>query len=429
MEQINTYVLIIAASLIIILSYFFNVISRKTNVPSVIMLLTLGVILRYVLIATAGRVIDFKLLLELLGIVGLIMIVLEASLDLKLSKEKMPILLKAFGVSFISLFLTTFFISFIFMSIFDEVHLLNAMIYAIPLSIMSSAIVIPSVSNLQKEKKEFMIYESTFSDILGIMFFFFLIQSSDAESAGSVFTSISLNIILTIAISIVASYALIYVFHKLKSEIRLFLLIAVLILLYALGKMLHLSSLFIILAFGLILNNKSIFFKGNLKKHINNESLENVYKQLHLVTIESSFIVRTFFFVIFGLSISVASLLNIKIILISLIIVILIYAVRWVTLKIFVRKQFLLELFTAPRGLITILLFFNIPNEFIIPEFQSEILLVSIITSSIIMAVGMIKFGKEKEAVENTNEIDDNEISNDVSELLTKVKDIESDEI
>lgn len=419
MEQINTYILIIAASLIIILSYFFNVISKKTNIPSVIMLLALGVTLRYILISTIGEIIDFTLLLELLGIVGLIMIVLEASLDLKLNKKKLPLLLKALGVSLFSLILTAFLLSFVFVNLLHT-DLLNALIYAIPLSIMSSAIVIPSVVNLEKNKKEFMIYESTFSDILGIMFFFFIIQSSEYESIGGIFTSISLNLLLTLVISVLASYTLIYFFHKLQSEIRLFLLIAVLILLYAFGKMLHLSSLFIILAFGLILNNQNLFFKGKLKKYIHTESLENVYKQLHLVTIESSFVVRTFFFVIFGLSISLVSLLNVNVLLISLLVSLFIYLVRWLALKIFMRKNFLLELFTAPRGLITILLFFNIPTEFQIAEFQSEILLVTIIASSIIMAVGMIKFGKKTQTSRVIPSPETN-IANEVADLLSEI--------
>ena len=396
MEQINAYVLIIAASVIIILSYFFGEISRKTNIPSVLMLLTLGILLRQLLISTMGKVIDLLPLLELLGIVGLIMIVLEAALDLDLSREKLPLLLKALWVSIVSLFVSAFAVAGIFMGLLNT-DLINALIYAIPLSIMSSAIVIPSVANLNKDKKEFMIYESAFSDILGIMFFFMLIQSAEASSIGQVVGSISLNLILTLLLSIVASYGLIYVFHKLKSDIRLFLLIAVLILLYALGKMLHLSSLIIILAFGLILNNRWIFFKGKIKEYINDDSIQDVYQQLRLVTIESSFVVRTFFFVIFGLSISISSLLNFKVLLISLLIIIFIYGVRWIVVRLFIRKNYLLEWSIAPRGLITVLLFFNIPIEFTIVEFQSEILLVVIIVSSIIMTIGMIKFGKQSD--------------------------------
>lgn len=409
MNLINPYVLITAASIVIILSYFFTEISRKTNIPSVIFLLATGVILRQILLFTVGEVIDLMPLLELFGIIGLIMIVLEAALDLELSRKKLPLLLKALGVSVLSLFVTSLAIAFVFKEILNT-DLLHGLLYAIPLSVMSSAIVIPSVANLPENKKEFMIYESAFSDILGIMFFYLLIQSADANSTGEIIGSISLNLILTLVLSIVTSYGLIYVFHKLKSEIRLFLLIAVLILLYALGKMLHLSSLIIILSFGLILNNQWIFFKGKLKEYINDDSIKDVYKQLRLVTIESSFVIRTFFFVIFGITISFSALLDVHVILGSVLVLVFLFGVRWLVFKLFIRKNFMLEWLIAPRGLITILLFFNIPSEYSISEFKSEILLVVIIASSLIMALGMMKFGKQLEPLDVNNNLNEDDV-------------------
>jgi cell volume regulation protein A len=205
-----------------------------------------------------------------------------------------------------------------------------------------------------------------------------------------------LNISLTLIVSIVASYGLIYVFHKLENSIRLFLLIAVLILLYAIGKLFHLSSLLIILAFGLVLNNRKLFLRGKYKKYMNDSALDRVYDQLKLVTVESSFIVRTFFFVIFGMTIVLQSLTNIKVILISILVLMFLYGIRWIILKLFLRRNFMLEWFTAPRGLITVLLFFNIPDEFQVAEFDSGILLFTIIISSVIMAIGMIKFSNNK---------------------------------
>jgi NhaP-type Na+/H+ or K+/H+ antiporter len=186
------------------------------------------------------------------------------------------------------------------------------------------------------------------------------------------------------------------VFHKLENSIRLFLLIAVLILLYAIGKMFHLSSLLIILTFGLVLNNRKLFLRGWFKKYMNDSALDKVYDQLKLVTVESSFIVRTFFFVIFGMTIVLQSLVNLKVILISVLILTFLFGVRWLILKIFLRKNFMLEWLTAPRGLITVLLFFNIPEDFKVAEFDSGILLFTIIISSVIMAIGLMKFGKQQ---------------------------------
>ena len=72
MEVINPYIAIIGISLIIILSYFFNIISQKTNVPSVLMLIVLGILMKQgmnFIGISAGK--QLFSLLELLGIVGL----------------------------------------------------------------------------------------------------------------------------------------------------------------------------------------------------------------------------------------------------------------------------------------------------------------------------------------------------------------------
>ena len=121
----------------------------------------------------------------------------------------------------------------------------SAWLYATPLSILSSAIIIPSVTGLKEHKKEFHVYESTFSDILGIMMFYFLTGGLNPEEDAGVVGFFG-NLILTVVIALVASYAIILIFQNIKSHIKLFLLIAVLLLLYGLGKKMHLSSLIII---------------------------------------------------------------------------------------------------------------------------------------------------------------------------------------
>ena len=45
----------------------------------------------------------------------------------------------------------------------DEMDIITGLIYTIPLSILSSAIILPSVEDLNENKKKFMIYESTIS--------------------------------------------------------------------------------------------------------------------------------------------------------------------------------------------------------------------------------------------------------------------------
>lgn len=188
----------------------------------------------------------------------------------------------------------------------------------------------------------------------------------------------------------IASYAIILIFQKIKSQVKLFLLIAVLLLLYALGKKMHLSSLIIILIFGLVIANMKLFFQGKLKKFLHYEKAHHIYHELHIITAETAFVVRTFFFVVFGLTIVVSSLFNINVAIISSLIIASIYAIRFVILRIFIGKDILPQLFIAPRGLITVLLFYAIPEEAQIATFEPGILLFVIIGTSLIMTAAMI---------------------------------------
>lgn len=389
----NAYNLIIALSCVIIFSHIFNFVSKRTKVPSVILLILLGVGIKLVM-DYQGYNQDSLIFstLEVLGIVGLIMIVLEAAIDLELSKEKWPIIWKSFLVALLSLLVCAFAISLIINQVFQEDPIIS-LVYAIPLSIMSSAIVIPSVNGLFEHKKEFMIYESTFSDILGIMFFYFLIENQGAESTGTVIYSIIGNIVITIVVSIAISYALVLLFQRIVGDVKLFMLIAVLILLYAIGKQLHLSSLVIILVFGVLLNNTHLFFFGKIKSWIDAKMINGILKDLHLVTRESAFVVRTFFFVVFGTTIDFRALLDLEIVGVSLIIVAVFYASRFLLLKaFFFKKSILPELLITPRGLITVLLFFSIPAELASDTFNSDIILITILTTSIIMTWGLIRY-------------------------------------
>ncbi|MGW8123131.1 cation:proton antiporter domain-containing protein [Roseivirga echinicomitans] len=394
----NVYNLVIALSCVIIFSHLFNILSKRTNIPSVILLILLGIGVKYGL--DAYGINQDKLIfstLELLGIVGLIMIVLEAALDLELSKEKWPIIWKSFLVALISLFGCAMLISVIINHFYEETPLIS-LVYAIPLSVVSSAIVIPSVSGLMKDKKEFMIYESTFSDILGIMFFYFLTGNAETAQAGEVVYGIIGNILITIVISFVFSYGLVVLFQRIEGEVKLFLLIAMLILIYAIGKQMHLSSLVIILTFGLMINNSHIFFVGKLKKWVKHDVIDKILEELHLVTRETAFVVRTFFFVVFGTTINLAALVNLEVLGISLMIVATFFVVRFIALKAFFwKKSILPELMINPRGLITVLLFFSIPVELQSELFNGDIILITILTTSIIMTWGLISFNKNTE--------------------------------
>lgn len=389
MDLTNIYNLIIIACVVIIVSFFFSEISKKTNIPSVLMLIGLGIGMHYALQYGGARSFDLVPILKLLGTIGLILIVLEGALELELSSEKTIPILKAFGVALCGLILSTGYTALILHYFFTDLDMHLAWLYATPISILSSAIIIPSVNRLLPHKKEFEVYESTFSDILGIMLFYFLASKYEGTAVtGFQFGS---NTVLTLVLSLFFSYAIILVFQRLQSHVKLFLLISVLILLYALGKNMHLSSLIIILVFGLMISNIRMFFPDKLEKYLDFDKVQDMSKGLHVITAESAFVIRTFFFVIFGMTLQLSSLASTTVILISLLIFVLIYVIRFFLLKTFTGSDIMPQLLIAPRGLITVLLFYAIPEQAMIENFEPGILLFVIIGTSIVMTVGLIR--------------------------------------
>jgi len=291
-------------------------------------------------------------------------------------------------------------------------------LYTIPLSILSSAIILPSLDLLSDSRKEFMVYESTFSDIVGIVGFYAVLGFVGSSDPEGVLPKTFLSLFTTILLSVAISYVLIYVFQNIRYHGKLFLLIAVLLLLYSIGKLFHLSSLIMIMIFGVILNNYKMFFNGSLRDFIVEDRVENVLDNFKLITVESAFVVRTFFFLIFGLTISLSSLLNIRSLLYGVVLIVIIYLVRALILLLFNRsfsiKSISPELFLAPRGLITILLFFSIPKSISPSSVNFDgILLFVILSSCLIMSWGLIK---EKRRVEE-REAEDFEVINPENDL------------
>ncbi|WP_066631971.1 cation:proton antiporter domain-containing protein [Labilibacter marinus] len=398
-EYINTnnvaYFLIIGASLVIILSYLFSVVSQKTAIPSVILLIFLGFFSKKVFNIGVSDV-DWIFSLEILGLVGLMLIVLEGALDLKLSKERWPMIWKSGLIAFLSLIINVFLFTYGIQILISNLDFLTAFIYAIPLSIISSAIVIPSVTQLEEEKREFLIYESTLSDIFGLILFYTVINNVHTSEVAKIGLNVVSNLGGTLILSVVLSYAMIIFFQRINSHVKLFLFISVLLLLYAIGKVFHLSSLLIILVFGLILENRHIFFSGVMKKFLREEKVKEVLADFKLLTAESAFVVRTFFFFVFGLSITIAGIFETRIVLGAFAFLAIIFLGRWLLFKIIVKKDFVPHVFIAPRGLISVLLYFAIPDEFLINDFETGILLFVILGSSIIMAWALVhyKLGK-----------------------------------
>ena len=402
--------ILIVLPLLIIFSYLFDIFARRTKFPSVILLVLTGIILRFFSSYSGYSNFEFlDSLVRVLGTIGLILIVLEAALELEIKKEKAQIIIKGFLAALVILVVNIVLVSIFFNQVIG-LEYSTSVIYAIPLSIISSAVAIPSATGLITNNKEFVVYESTFSDILGIMIFYYCIRQAEKGEAfiglEPIFTLIG-QIFLIIGISIVITYLLFQLIQRIEHHVKFFLILALLILAYEIGKdFLKLPSLVLIFIFGIFLSNFTNLIPKSLKKYIKTDEIKKSdLHEFHLLTAESTFLVRTFFFLFFGFSIPLESFVEFEPYIIGATVLLIMYGVRYFYLALVINDEESKPLlYFSPRGLITILLFLSISDYDIQKSniVDEKVLLVIIIASMLIMIQGSIK--RKKKESEESNE-------------------------
>lgn len=392
----TTYTILIILSGLVIFSYLFDLVSSRTKIPSVLLLLLLGIGLRFLVDSLKIQTFNFLSILPTLGTVGLILIVFEGSLELKYDRNKNKLIRSAF-LSALTILLGT--ITVITLIVYQITHhnLYTCIANAIPFSVISSAIAIPSAAALNKSDKEFVIYESSFSDILGIIIFNFAITNHSVTP--SAFIGLGLSTFLIILLSAIACVVLLYIMGKLVHHIKFFLIISILILVYAIGQSYHLSSLVLILSTGLFLNNADTIQNVWFRSIFIYKNLTNDLSQLYQLSAESAFILRTFFFVIFGFTMNIGELNNKLILANGFFILISIYLIRVFFLKVFKNGNVSPILFIAPRGLISILLYFNLPASLKVIEVGPSFLFLVVLGSSIVMTLGITLSKRKAEEI------------------------------
>jgi len=394
MKNLSPELLIIICSCIVVLSYIFSIISRYIRVPSVLLLLVAGICARLFAENNNLQIVFPEHLTEILGSVGLIMIVLEAGLDLKLSRNKLKLIRNSFFAALVIFLVSAAGIAMVLHYWLKE-EIINCIVYAIPLSIMSSSIVIPSLLHLSETKKEFLVYEASFSDILGILVFNYFIGKEvlSGKAVGMFF----LNIVIAIVLSLIFSIILFIIITKSSLNVRFFLIFALLLILYEGGKLFNLPSLIIIMMFGLLMNNWNLVKIKQLNRLFPQERVDETTLLLHSLTAESSFLIRTFFFILFGFSIDIRAALQSEVVLIGSTLVLVLFLARFLYLRFFLKESVYPEVMFIPRGLITIVLFYKIPESFHLKTFNNGILFFVILLSAVIMMLGMIFYKKKTE--------------------------------
>lgn len=387
--------IIITLCVLILLAYLFDISSAKTRIPTVILLLLLGWILKQLTIFFSISVPDLSSLLPLLGTVGLILIVLEGSLELELNKSKLPLVKKAAVVSFFPLIVSALLMAWLF-SYFGGYSYKQSLINVLPFAIISSAIAIPSARNLDSYNREFITYESSLSDIIGVIIFNFVALNAVIDATA--FMHFGWQLLLVLIVSFLASVGLSYLLGRIKHHIKFIPIMVMVILIYIVSKHYHLPSLLFILLFGVFLGNLDELKQNKWIAKLKPDDLNKEVHKFKEIATEAAFVIRTFFFLVFGYLIETAELLNTDTLIWAGVVVAIIFITRVIQLKVSGLALFPL-VFVAPRGLISILLFLSISQTDKIDMVNNSLIIQVIILTALVMMIGMMGVKKNKEIV------------------------------
>jgi Na+:H+ antiporter len=398
-----TNYIILVLCLVVILAYLFEITSRYSKIPGVILLITLGIIIQIVVTGTGIEIPNLKPVLPVIGTIGLVLIVMEASLDIKLEKNKVGLIIKAVS-SAIALF-TIFVIILTFILVkFFKYDVIDSLLNSIPLGIISSAVAISSANNLSSDQKEFIVYESSISDIIGILVFDFILINQGAIGRGLI--HFTFNGLLTIIIAGALTFGLALLLHKINYHVNYVIILTTVVLVYALAKLIHLPALFLVLVFGLALSNNRLVENTVVKKYIDFEKFRTDINSFRKILGELTFLVRAFFFIIFGYYSGIRGLFNLHNLVTGIMLTAGIFLIRWIFFRQVLRFSIPAIIFFAPRGLITILLFLSIPDVSRIRLINEEVITLVIFLSLAIMMIGnFFTGGRYDKSVEIENDV------------------------
>lgn len=379
-----TSAIIITLCALLLIAYVFALTSAKTKIPSVLMLLVLGWLIKQSILFLGIEVPKLDSALPILATIGLVLIVLEGSLELKLDRSKIGLVTRSFFGALIPILILGAAIAYAF-HYFGDVPYRTALINALPFCVISSAIAIPSVVNLRKEQKEFVIYESSLSDILGVLIFNFIALNEVYD--GRTFGNFGLQILVILLISFVATIGLAYLLAQIKHHVKFVPIILLVVMLYTILKVYHLPGLIFILLFGLFVGHLGKLKRIRWVRKLVTYNPESEVEMFTILTVEGTFLIRSLFFLVFGYLLETSELLNPTTALWAFGMVVLFFLVRIVQLLVSGLPLNPL-LFIAPRGLITILLFL-----YISPENSIDIVNKSLIIQVIVLTVLIMTFG------------------------------------
>ncbi|MBO4764272.1 MAG: cation:proton antiporter [Bacteroidales bacterium] len=409
--------ILIALGLLIFFAHIFSAAFAKTRIPSVLLLMIIGLILGPIsgLISpdsfgTAGSVFTTITLICILFQSG-------TTLDLKvLGKSIGPALLAAvlnfIVITGISILLGTYFL---------HIKLVHSCFLGAALGGTSSAVVIPMVNQLRPSEKAATILnlEAALSDIICLIIAMSLLESfgTGDVNPGEIALDIFFTMLVSYTIGGVAGYAWIIILKKWLVNIKnsMFTTFALAFIVYGLTNLIGMNGGMAILTFGLAVANfhSSPLARKSMAERASsivlNDNDRNFYSEI-------VFILQTYFFVYIGISIRFNNWLHI---LIGAIFTALMFGTRYLTMSLMGKKGMtkrdrrLLRVL-GPKGLVAAVLA-SLPLQWAqathqparmieicqsIQNVAYAVVLFSIITCSVIIILTEKKADKEEQLQE-----------------------------
>ena len=337
-----------------VFAYLLEVVGRRTKVPGVVLLIATGMIAREVLDRFGLELRFVEVLLPVVGTIGLILIVLEGSMDLELRRERVPLIARSSAAALAGFVITLAVFAWLFGQLLNY-DWSTAVLAAMPFAVISSAVAIPSATGLPDHTREFVVYESSLSDIIGVLVFYAWLSSGG--STDRFLTDLFGGGALSLVAAVAAALGIFFLINRIDGHIRFVPLLAGLLLLYAAGKMLHLSPLILILVCGLLLNNPRLLEWNAWLKSMHRPRYDTTLSEFKGLVAELTFAVKSVFFIMLGYWTDVREMADWHVWAIAIVMVGVIYSSRLGILKLLrVRNRHQL-VWIAPRGLITVLLF------------------------------------------------------------------------
>lgn len=387
----------------ILLSFAGNILFRITKIPEILFLILGGVLIGPVLnIVNPSEIIVYAPLITALM---LIVIMLDNGLNFNIIKVAKAIpITSLFGLGIMTA--TFIALTLIFNLVFLMPLILSAIV-ALILSGTTTDVITTLVSKMSvsKNTKQLLIFESVINDLQIIPFFILLHYAQySSVSAYSMVNSIFFQLPLTIVIAAVIARIWVYAIDRYlgKHELNYVATLGILFVLYSTTQMIGGNGAIAVLTFSLIFGNAlHLFKKSKLPFQIKNKFTIRVLTQFKQIEIDTSFFVKTIFFVFLGIIFSFQALGK-GYIFMSVILLLAILACRCIVVHVLCSRKTDFKkdrgalLFIMPRGYVAAVLAFSAASSGLFTDSIVDIVLLNIfITTFVSIAYSMYRERKK----------------------------------